>query len=90
VFFLQSTYSFVGQKEATTTNHVDKRSPMSLIFMIINDIELWINVVYLKRTYLIIISIGISIDYGVTLPSPSGEGLGDEVLEWIDLTISLK
>ena len=30
----------------------------------------------LKRTYLILVSIGISIDYGETLPSPSGEGLG--------------
>ena len=30
----------------------------------------------LKQTYLIIVSIGISIDYGETLSSPSGEGLG--------------
>jgi len=30
----------------------------------------------LKRTYLIIVSIGILIDYGGGIPSPSGEGLG--------------
>ena len=40
--------------------------------------ELWVlnQCRLLKRTYILIVSIGISIDFGETLPSSSGEGLG--------------